>query len=163
MTEQPLSSERLFLPPRRDGFTLIELLVVIAIIAVLAAMLLPALARAKDRAKRIGCVNNLKQMGLGSMLYADDYRGHLSAHTWRTSGPDLCAYDPAYSDRSSCDDDFNWLHPNYVKAVGSFICPSTQNKIDVRWFANAAAPNGQYLNDLANNAANTTRNGASYE
>src|SRR5919109_3003473 len=78
-------------PSRTDGlraFTLIELLVVIAIIAVLAGLLLPALALAKGKGRSIKCLNNARQLGLGAVLYADDYKGlfplRASVNRWPT-------------------------------------------------------------------------------
>jgi prepilin-type N-terminal cleavage/methylation domain-containing protein/prepilin-type processing-associated H-X9-DG protein len=99
-------------PPNRAGFTLIELLVVIAIIAILAALLLPALTRAKIRAQRISCLNNDKQMGIGSQLFADDDPKHALSGVVNYS-----------------DDDMNWLYPQLVPNIKSFICPSTRNKV----------------------------------
>lgn len=73
---------------KRKSFTLIELLIAIAIIAILAAMLLPALSKARDKAKAISCINQQKQLGLVSNMYAGDYNGYVIPIAFRNTAHD---------------------------------------------------------------------------
>ena len=96
---------------QQKGFTLIELLVTIAIISILAAILFPVFARARENARRASCMSNLKQIGLASQMYTQDYDEHLVSYAY--PAPDLSTI-------------YGWqvaLMP-YVKSTQLWVCPS---------------------------------------
>jgi len=99
---------------KKSAFTLIELLIVVAIIAILAAMLLPALNKSRMKAKQINCVGNLKQLGTTMNMYADDFGGYTTIPTHNTAGGRI-------------DEGFSWDY-NLLQYLGkgkgkNFTCP----------------------------------------
>ena len=105
---------------KRSGFTLIELLVVIAIIAILAAILFPVFARAREKARQASCSSNLKQLDLAMLMYAQDYDGKLRATTNYPNGPICTPMQEWEADWQA----LSYYYP-YIKNQQLYVCPST--------------------------------------
>jgi len=114
----------------RRGFTLIELLVVIAIIAILAAILFPVFARAREKARQASCQSNLKQISLAFIMYAQDYDESMPAGAWNNASGSLNMFPTLHNPGNPVYSWWDWpYHPYpYIKNSQLYDCPTSPDK-----------------------------------
>jgi prepilin-type N-terminal cleavage/methylation domain-containing protein/prepilin-type processing-associated H-X9-DG protein len=126
----------------KRGFTLIELLVVISVISVLAAILFPVFARARENGRRAACQSNLRQIGMGLLQYSQDYDEHMIADWY---GRDATTGKGETEPRSTPGGNYKWMDAaySYIKNEQVFVCPSdsadTRHNAKYIYYGNLAA------------------------
>jgi prepilin-type N-terminal cleavage/methylation domain-containing protein/prepilin-type processing-associated H-X9-DG protein len=124
----------------RRGFTLIELLVVIAIIAILAAILFPVFAQARENARKISCNSNLKQLAVAVLMYTQDYDETFPMVTGQTMPPVVGS---PFGDQTWVQNDIVFLIQPYVKNFQVFFCPDRAKQVDQAGDICVSGPNNQ--------------------
>ena len=135
---------------RSVRFTLIELLVVIAIIAILAAMLMPALNKAREMAKASSCQNNLKQQGVAVFTYADDYKGHYPVYDISMNGAYAVVLNPYMGIRGNVSE--KYFNPRFgpkktatpYNGSPAFYCPAKNNTTKAARYVDYGAYHSQW-------------------